>query len=192
MYIWAYFDVLQVYNGLFPFIFLRFCSFSWGSMIAILATDTHQTKMRKQKRKQKGNHVRGGGGLWQNMLIPINIQYFSPIFIIFKTNFGFAKFFNVYNFWREREVWKNVCFVHFWQFLSVHMYTDPDPVHISMTPLFIELRLSNLCIDIATGQIKAHQPGSVLPLLCQYINYTASVGSNHCLQAIWTSRNCNQ
>ncbi len=65
-------------------------------------------------------------------------------------------------------------------------------LYISMTPLFIELRLSNLCIDIATGQIKAHQPGSVLPLLCQYINYTASVGSNHCLQAIWTSRNCNQ
>ncbi len=97
--------MLHVYNGLFPFVFLRVCSFSWGSIITILATDTHQTKMRKQKRKQRGNqhhrpvaskmglpfclegnHVRGGGCIWQN------IQYFSHIFIIFMTIFLFTTF----------------------------------------------------------------------------------------------------
>ncbi len=38
----------------------------------------------------------------------------------------------------------------------------------------------------------ADVPGSALPLWCQYTNYAASVGSNHCFQAIGTYRNSLQ
>ncbi len=60
------------------------------------------------------------------------------------------------------------------------------------------LRLSSLCIDVTmVGQIQGHQYSLLtcldlpFPLWHQYINCTASVGSNHCFQAIGTYRNCS-